>query len=131
MTNVELMNYWIESSNDDYGVMKNLYKSKDYSWSLFVGHLVIEKLVKAIYAKNNPDSPLAPQIHNILTISQKCNLELDNARAELFGTINTFNISARYDDYKKEFKNKCTKEYAEEQIKNIEEIRSWLQEQLT
>lgn len=43
--------------------------------------------------------------------------------------INTFNISARYDDYKKSFANKCTNEYTAEQVKNIEEVQKWLKEQ--
>lgn len=30
------------------------------------------------------------------------------------------------DDYKNEFYNKCTKDYAKDQIKNIEVIRKWL-----
>ena len=40
--------------------------------------------------------------------------------------ITKFNINARYDDYKKEFQNKCTDEYTIEQIQNIEEVRTWL-----
>jgi len=110
--------------------MKNLYNSKDYSWCLFVGHLVIEKLVKAVYAKNIPESPNAPKIHNIIKIAKKCNLELDNRKTEILGIINTFNIGARYEDYKKEFYNKCTQEYTDDQLKNIEEMRTWLKEQL-
>lgn len=43
--------------------------------------------------------------------------------------INTFNISARYDDYKKSFEEKCTDEYTTEQIENIKEVRKWLKEQ--
>jgi len=131
LTNVELMNYWIESSDDDYNTMKNLYNSKDYSWSLFVGHLVVERLIKAIHAKNNPDSPYAVFSHDLLLLAKKCDLELDEEKKELFGIINTFNMGARYDDYKREFYKKCTEEYTEEQIKNIEELRTWLKEQLT
>ena len=41
--------YWMESSENDYDAMKNLYKSKNYNWCLFIGHLVIEKLLKALY----------------------------------------------------------------------------------
>ncbi len=43
--------------------------------------------------------------------------------------INTFNISARYDDYKRSFDEKCTDDYTSEQVKNIEEVRKWLKEQ--
>lgn len=31
--------------------MHNLYKVGEYHWALFVGHLVIEKLLKAIYVE--------------------------------------------------------------------------------
>lgn len=44
--------------------------------------------------------------------------------------FNSFNISARYEDYKNEFYKKCTREYAIEQIKNIEEVREWLKKML-
>ncbi|NQU88424.1 MAG: HEPN domain-containing protein, partial [Mariniphaga sp.] len=45
------INHWIESSDRDFLTMTNLLKSKDYSWSLFLGHLVIEKLLKALVVK--------------------------------------------------------------------------------
>ena len=130
MTNIELMKHWIESSDDDYDVMLTLYKAEKYAWCLFLGHLVVEKLIKALYAKNNPKSPYAPKIHNIISIAERSNLTLDNEKARIFGIINTFNIGARYDDYRKEFNNKCTKEYTDEQVNNIEEMRTWLKEQL-
>ena len=130
MTNIELMNYWIESSDDDYKTMKNLYNSEDYSWCLFVGHLVVERLIKAIYAKNNPDSPYAIFSHDLLLLANKSNLETDNDKEDKLDIITTFNINARYEDYKRDFYKKCTKEYTEEQVKNIEEMRTWLKEQL-
>lgn len=40
----EIVKYWIKSSDNDYNTMEYLYKGKNYPWSLFVGHIVIEKL---------------------------------------------------------------------------------------
>ena len=51
MTNEELICFWISSSDDNYNSMLNIFKSGEYMWSLFVGHLVIEKLLKAYYVK--------------------------------------------------------------------------------
>jgi hypothetical protein len=45
MDKEELLNYWKNTSDKDYIAMNNLFRSKDYSWSLFIGHLVIEKLL--------------------------------------------------------------------------------------
>ena len=48
MNNIDLMNYWIKSSDEDYNVMKILYNNKKNSYCLFFGQMVIEKLLKAI-----------------------------------------------------------------------------------
>ncbi len=45
----KLIRYWIESSDNDFKTMLDLFKTKNYNWSLFMGHLVIEKLLKAQY----------------------------------------------------------------------------------
>lgn len=50
--------------NKDYQTMHNLFNSKDYHWSLFIGHLILEKLLKAIYIKNVSNNP--PRIHDLL-----------------------------------------------------------------
>ena len=125
------MNYWVESSDDDFETMKVLLENEKYSWSLFIGHLIIEKLLKGLYAMKNEENSVAPKIHNLILLAQKCELLLSDEQKEMIGVINTFNIGARYDDYKKEFQKKCTKEYTIEQVKNIEEVRLWLKEQLT
>ena len=45
----KIIQYWKESSNQDFKTMQNLFKSNDFSWGLFIGHLVLEKLLKAHY----------------------------------------------------------------------------------
>ena len=129
MNNIDLMKYWFESSDSDFDTMKVLFENHKNTWCLFIGHLVIEKLLKGLYAKNNPENPISPKIHNLILLSQKANLEVTNEIKEKIQVINTFNISARYDDYKKTFEEKCTNEYTTLQFKNIEEVQKWLKEQ--
>lgn len=126
MNNIDLMNYWIESSNEDYNVMNVLHNNKKNSYSLFFGQMVIEKLLKALYAKNNKGAPYAPKTHDLLYLAEKLNLELTEEQEATLNEITTFNLSTRYDDYKKAFYNKCTDEYTEKQIKKIEEVKAWL-----
>ncbi len=125
------MNYWIESSDEDYNVMNVLHNSKKNSYCLFFGQMVIEKLLKALYAKNNKGAPYAPKTHDLLYLAQKMELELTERQTLLLDMISDFNMSARYDDYKKEFYNKCNDEYTTTQLKNIEEVRTWLKEVLS
>ena len=130
MNNIDLMNYWIESSDEDYKVMNVLYKNKKNSYCLFFGHLIIEKLLKALYAKNNKSAPHAPKTHDLLYLAEKMNLEVTEEQAKVLVEITKFNLNTRYDDYKREFYNQCTDEFTEEQIKKIEEVKAWIETML-
>ena len=131
MNNIDLMNYWIKSSDEDFVTMEILYKNKQNAWCLYIGQLVIEKLLKALYAKNNKEAPYAPKTHNLLYLAEKIQLELTKEQKISLDTITKFNLEARYDDYKESFRQNCTNEYTAQQIKNIKEVREWLKNLLT
>ncbi len=124
MNKLEIVQYWISTADNDYKTMLNLYKCEDYHWSLFIGHLVIEKLLKAIYVKDVDTNP--PKIHDLLRLAEKTTLELTEEKRDLLDLITTFNISTRYPDYKQSFYKKCTNQFASENIKKIKELRTWL-----
>ena len=50
----EIIQYRIKSSDEDFEVMIDLSNLKKYSYALFFGHLVIEKLLKAYYVPKLP-----------------------------------------------------------------------------
>lgn len=125
MNKKELIDYWISSSDSDFNTMQNLFNSRDYHWSLFIGHLVIEKLIKAIYIRNK-DSQNPPRTHDLLLLADKSGIVTNENQKDTLDLITTFNISARYPDYKKSFYQKCTESYTAEMIDKIKELRSWL-----
>jgi HEPN domain-containing protein len=43
----KIVKHWIETSDDDFNTMLSLYNSKSFGWALFLGHISIEKLLKA------------------------------------------------------------------------------------
>lgn len=47
----KIYNHWITTSDKDYNTMIHLFEVKDYHWSLFIGHIVIERLLKAKIVK--------------------------------------------------------------------------------
>ncbi len=119
-----LIKYWMDGSDDDYETMMAMFDSMRYSWSLFVGHLMMEKLLKAYYVKVKSDYP--PFIHNLLRLAEKADLELTDDLKEQLATITAFNINARYDDYKMSFKNLCTPEFSTEWIDKLNKLRPWI-----
>lgn len=92
--------------------------------ALFIGHLMIEKLLKALYVKINNDYP--PFIHNLLRLAEKCDLKLTEDQKLFLVTVTAFNINARYDDYKMSFQQKCTPEYTVTWIENLKTNRQWI-----
>jgi len=120
----KLIEYWITGSDDDYETMIAMFDSKKFSWALFIGHLMIEKLLKAYYVKVKSDYP--PFIHNLLRLAEKAEMSLTDYIKKQLVTITAFNINARYDDYKMSFKKKCTPEFTEEWIDKLKELRTWM-----
>lgn len=128
MNKEDIIKYWLDASEIDYKAMNNLFESKDFVWSLFIGHLVIEKILKALVVINDKD-PI-PKIHDLNKLAELTIVELNEDRKYLFDIITSFNIEARYPDYKKEFYKKCDFEFTSKYINEIKEIRLWLLDQL-
>lgn len=127
--NIEkIINHWISRSDQDFDTMINLFNSKDYHWSLFIGHLVIERLLKALVVKKT--NTHAPITHDLRRLAKLSEIEFNDEYKRLLDTITTFNLNARYDDYKQDFYKKCTSEYAAKWIYNIKTLRKWIKTKL-
>ena len=124
----ELVRYWVESSDNDFSTMNHLFEKKDYHWSLFIGHLVVEKLLKAYYVEKNGGHP--PRTHNLFRLAEKSALVLSEKQKDFLTTVTAFNLRARYDDYKMEFYKTCTREFTEEWIDEIKGFRKWIKKEL-
>jgi HEPN domain-containing protein len=123
-----VINHWISTSEEDYETMNQLFQNNNYSWSLFLGHISTEKILKAYYVKSHGKH--APFTHNLYRIAELSNLEISEEHADWLDKITTFNINARYDDYKREFYSLCTKEFTKEWIDKIQKIQKWIKTML-
>ena len=108
--------------------MDFLFRGNNYSWSLFVGHIVVEKLLKAYYTKNIDAN--TPYIHDLLRIADKAKLELSEEQKNFLDTLTSFNIKARYDDYKLKFYKICTEKFTTIYIGKIRKFRIWIKKLL-
>ncbi len=128
MNKNNIIESWVNSSDKDFATMNDMYKTKHYDWALFMGHLSIEKLLKAVYLKNTDENP--PLIHDLRRIAEKASLQLTEEQQIRLDSISRFNIRARYDDYKQSFYKLCTVEFTNEWINQINECRSWIKQML-
>ncbi len=128
MTRDELITYWLESAEENFRSMQNMFASGEFVWSLFVGHLYIEKLLKACYVKS-VDAKV-PRIHDLYKLADRCGLEMTEEQKDSLQYVNLFNIEARYEEYKREFYQKCTRAFAEKNIATIKGLSAWLLEKI-
>jgi HEPN domain-containing protein len=119
----DYIKYWIDTSEADLISMESVFIAGRYDWSLFIGHLSLEKILKALWVKNN-DSAIPPKTHNLKKIADEAKYPATEDEALLFLEINDFNLEARYPDYKFDFHKKCTKEFAENYITKIKELHT-------
>lgn len=124
----KLINHWIVASEEDYDTMIAMYEIQRLSWALFVGHLAIEKLLKAYFVQVTGDFP--PFSHNLLKLAKDAQLKLTEDKTLDLITITAFNLNMRYDDYKRSFQKQCTPGYTKEWMEKIKDLRLWIKEQI-
>jgi HEPN domain-containing protein len=124
MTKDEIIIYWTSSSAKDFKAMGSLFRNGHYVWALFLGHLVLEKLLKAVYVKYvDADIPFT---HDLAKIAAKSGLLLSEEQKDLLDAVTAFNIKTRYPDYKGRFYKKATKRFTENYLGQIKDFRKWL-----
>ncbi len=101
----------LTSIEDNVLVANDLFNSEHYSWSLFIWHLVVEKIIKTYLIKTGKEVPYIHDIRKLVEHSEINVRDLDISVSEL-DEITAFNLEARYDDYKFEFYKKADKEYS-------------------
>ena len=129
MNITEHIQYWLDSAEHDWETAENLFAAKKYDWSLFIGHLVLEKILKAFFVQEN-NNQLPPKTHNLIRLAEQSHIELSEEQEMLLDRVNEFNIETRYPQYKNEFYKKCSPEFAEEYYHKIEEMAAWLKSRI-
>lgn len=128
MTREDHVQFWLKEADKDFEVMISLLNGGHYTWSLFIGHLVLEKLLKALFVANVGIE--VPRIHHLLKIAKDAGLQLSVEQESFLLEVTTYNIKTRYPDYKQRFARKATRDFTLAKVDQIKEMRQWLRQQL-
>lgn len=110
MTLEDALNNWKQGAADALDTAEKLFADKKYHHALFFVHLAIEKLIKALHQKLRKEP--APPLHNLSRLAELSSIDINQELEDQLKEISTFNLSARYDDFKLSFYKKATREYA-------------------
>jgi len=125
MEKQDFIDYWIKSSKHDLSVSESLFNSKHFDYCLFIAHLSLEKLLKALWVKNNIENN-PPKTHNLVYLAKNSYLDLNDEQLKFLQFVNTFNIGTRYPDYKFRIYQMCNEKFTQENLYKIKEYHKWL-----
>jgi len=126
MINIEKqIEYWTNGAKDDLDSAKILIERKRLLHGLFFCHLVIEKVIKAHIVKQTRE--VAPRSHNLIFLSEKANLELNEDDELFLGILMKYQLQGRYPDYNLIIPDKYR---VNDYLRRTKELLTWLKKRL-
>ena len=122
------VSYWLAGAKYDLGVANAMLKTKKYPYALFMGHLSLEKLLKAFVVKHTKAH--APFSHSLPYLAEQSGAKIPETILIKLREFMEFHFEARYPDANKAFYKKCTKAYTAKKLKEIKEVFKWVGEKL-
>lgn len=125
MTISEHINWWKDDALRGWDTAIFNMKGGQFVFSLFAFYLTIEKLLKAIWIKDN-GAEYPPRTHDLTILYNQTDLDMPNGWYDYLGTINEWNIEGRYPDYKLKIYKRASAEYLVEHLIKLTELKDLL-----
>lgn len=129
MTPQDEINSLLEQVKQDIGATETLQNAGYYSQALFWGHLVLEKMCKALWIKNN-NSVEYPRTHNLIKLFRESNIELSIEKTEFYAEINQFQVTGRYDDTLRKIEYSVSEETCQKFMEILKTEKQWIKTQI-
>jgi len=124
----KVKDFWRDEAEEALKVAYHLFEKKDFSYSLFFGHLAVEKILKAVYVVVKEEHP--PYIHNLIRLAEAIDIHMTEKQRDDLIRITSFNLEARYPDEQRSFRKKCTVDFTRLELERIGEVFQWLKSML-
>jgi HEPN domain-containing protein len=121
--------YWKREAERNWETALYLQKGNQRVMALFMLHLVIEKLFKAHWVKDNIENQ-PPRTHDLQNLHNQTELDLPAEQYDYLAIVNQWNIDTRYPDYKEKIYSVATEEYVATQLDKILKLKTCLLEKL-
>ncbi|MBA4407584.1 DNA-binding protein [bacterium] len=121
--------YWKKASELDLQSAIDIFESgKNFHFCLFLCHLSIEKVLKALVVKYTYDFP--PKSHNLLRLAELAQIECENDTITLLEELSQFQLSTRYPDELFSAHKLATKKFTTNKLRQVKELSEWLMSKL-
>jgi HEPN domain-containing protein len=111
---------WLRGSEYDIQTAESLLKTRRYIYVIFMCHLAVEKLLKAIVAESSHSLP--PRTHNLYRLVDLGHLILPKAHEEVVAKLNTMRIATRYPEDISALSAEVTRRIAQDYLAKTKEL---------
>lgn len=115
---------WIASANYDFKTAEAMLNSNRYIYVVFICHLSIEKMIKAIISTEINDLP--PKSHNLLYLAKKASIQFSEVLQEFVEQLDNVSISTRYPEDLKRLSKEVNKRKANDVFCLTKKALKWL-----
>jgi len=128
----ENVNYWLDIADYDIETARAMLNSGRLLYVSFMCHQAIEKVLKAVIARDCAEDEIPPKIHNLQKLAEKAGIlkKMSEEQKDVIGLLNPLNIQARYPEYKNRIAATLTNDICQKLIVETEGLFCWIKQQL-
>lgn len=122
--------YWIEISQYDLDTAQAMMDTKRYLYVGFMCHQVIEKILKAYWAKVLVEPPV--KTHSLSKLIEKTDLEgqMSQDQIDFIDTLEPLNIESRYPSYKQQIAQGLNQNICQNILDKTRDLHLWIKSKL-
>lgn len=120
---------WAATANYDLRTAEAMYKAGRYLYVVFMCHLAIEKMLKAILAQRYPED-VPPKVHNLIHLAQKTEIALPDNLKDFFQRIDNVSVATRYPEDLRTLSKEFNQDTAKRILTETKRMIKWLKQHL-
>jgi HEPN domain-containing protein len=115
---------WLRGAEYDIQTAESLLKSRRYIYVIFMCHLAVEKMLKAIVAESSTSLP--PRTHNLYHLLTLAQINLPEEHKDIVAKLNTMSIATRYPEDITALSAEMTSRISRDYLMKTKEFLQWL-----
>ncbi|QSV46505.1 HEPN domain-containing protein [Geobacter benzoatilyticus] len=121
---------WIATSNYDLRTAEAMLKAGRYLYVVFMCHLSLEKMFKAVLAASFPDS-IPPKIHSLASLYKRAGLVMPEQFMDFVEQLDNVSIVTRYPEDLRSLSREFNQAKAGEVLRETRKLLKWLKQSIS
>jgi HEPN domain-containing protein len=119
---------WVEDAAYDLQSAEAMFRSGRYFFVVFMCHLTVEKLLKAVIVENEGIEP--PRIHSLVALEARAGVTVPSEHRALIDELDDKSVLTRYPDGRRRIASQLNAQTSKDVYQRTEAFSQWLKQQM-